>query len=112
MENGKLISKDMTYNENLLDKATTLVEKGTQSETAQKDWVYFANPVLKMTLGEAKVEDVFDEEKEEVVPGDTFNSDIEDDFDALERIALSNLLTPDQVEEEATKCTPNPFADA
>ena len=44
---GKLISKDMTYNQYLLSKATTYVEKGTQSENSNKDWVYFANPVVK-----------------------------------------------------------------
>ena len=112
MDNGKLISKNMTYNQYLLDKATTFVEKGTQSENSNKDWVYFANPVVKMTLSEITPEDNFDKEKEEVVVGNTFDSDIEDDFAALERMLIATNMTDDQVEEEAKKCNPNPFEDA
>lgn len=112
MDNGKLISKSMTYNQYLLDKATTFVEKGTQSENSNKDWVYFANPVVKMTLSEITPEDNFDKEEEKVVVGNTFDSDLEDDFAVLERMLVATNMTDDQVEEEAKKCNPNPFEDA
>jgi len=40
-----------------MERATTNVEKGTPSENNNKDWVYFANPVVKMTYSSPIEED-------------------------------------------------------
>lgn len=116
MKDGKLISKEMTYNEYIMERATTNLEKGTQSENTNKDWVYFANPVVKMEYSQAPEEDLNfeNEEKESVVPADTFESvpDEEDLFAQLERAIAANNMTEEQVKEEANKCNTNPFEDA
>jgi hypothetical protein len=117
MKDGKLVSKEMTYNEYIMERATTNLEKGTQSENTNKDWVYFANPVVKMEYSQAPEEDLNfeNEEKESVVPADTFESAPEEDlFAQLERALAANNMTDEQVKEEADKCNtiPNPFEDA
>jgi hypothetical protein len=59
MENGKIISKQMTYNQHLMQTASTYVDKGIESKNENNDWVYFANPVVKMVVS-STVEDVPD----------------------------------------------------
>jgi len=117
MKDGKMSSKEMTYNEYIMDKATTFVEKGTPSENKSKDWVYFANPVIQMDYSTHIEEDPnFEAEKKETVtPADTFESapDLDDLFNQMDRAVAANNLTDEQIEEEAKKCNPtNPFEDA
>jgi len=117
MNEGKLVSKEMTYNEYIMDRATTLLEKGTPSENKNKDWVYFANPVVKMEYSKGVEEDSnFEEEEKQTIPvADLFESapDEDDLFAQLERAAAANNMTDEQVKEEADKCNIiNPFEDA
>jgi hypothetical protein len=49
IENGKVVKKMMTYNEYIMQNASTYVENGIPSKNKTGDWVYFANPVVKMT---------------------------------------------------------------
>ena len=116
MKDGKMVSKEMTYNQYIMDKATTYVEKGTPSENKNKDWVYFANPVIQMDYSTHIEEDPnFEaEEKQIVTPADIFESAPEEDlFAQLERAVAANSMTDEQVDEETNKCAPtNPFKDA
>lgn len=50
IENGKLVSRDKTYNQHIMDNAYTRIEKGTESKNQFNDWVYFANPVIKLNV--------------------------------------------------------------
>lgn len=117
MNEGKLVSKEMTYNQYIMDRATTLLEKGTPSENKNKDWVYFANPVVKMEYSKTVEEDSnFEKEEKETIPvAGLFESapDEDDLFAQLERAAAANNMTDEQVKEEADKCNIiNPFEDA
>jgi hypothetical protein len=118
IKDGKLVSKEMTYNEYIMERATTNLEKGTESENTNKDWVYFANPVVKMDYSQSPEEDEnFEKEEKETVPvADLFETAPEDDlFEQLERALAANNMTDEQVEEEKDKCSSsntNPFEDA
>jgi hypothetical protein len=113
MENGKLISKDMTYNENLLEKATTFVDKGTQSETANKDWVYFANPVVKMQMTALKTSDPDATDIEEAPPtSEDLGDQPEEDLGAALLAALNTTnATEEQVQEKKEECTTDKGTD-
>ena len=114
IEDGKLTSKKMTYNQYIMERATTPVEKGTPSENKNGDWVYFANPVVKMDYSKPVEEDVnFEKEKIEPIPvSNLFEEapDEEDLFAQAERMIAANQMTDKQVEDESKKC--NPFEDA
>ena len=113
MENGKLISKDMTYNENLLEKATTFVDKGTQSETAEKDWVYFANPVVKMQMTALETSDPDATDIEETPPtSEDLGDQPEEDLGAALLAALNTTnATEEQVQEKKEECTTDKGTD-
>lgn len=50
IKNGKLSKESMTYNKYIMDRASTFIDKGVESKNAFRDWVYFANPVVKMQV--------------------------------------------------------------
>jgi len=104
---GKLISKDMTYNEYILSKATTYVEKGTQSENSNKDWVYFANPVVKMTINKVDPSEVNVEDIKETIPTkEDLSGEPKVDKGAALLAALKTMnATPEQVEEKKKECS-------
>jgi hypothetical protein len=113
MDNGKLVKKSQTYNEYLMESATTLVEKGVDSKNKDGDWVYFANPVLQMKATEFLGEDIQPGDKEPVVPGDTLETppvpvagepSAEELFARLVREGLVDDLSDEQIKEEAEKC--------
>jgi hypothetical protein len=49
MENGKMKITPMTYNQYIMERASTYIEEGINSKNKNGDWVYFANPVIKMS---------------------------------------------------------------
>ena len=57
IENGKVVTKMMTYNEYIMQNASTYVENGIPSKNKDGDWVYFANPVIKMSTSEVSLND-------------------------------------------------------
>jgi hypothetical protein len=69
IENGKVKTTMMTYNEYIMQNASTYVEEGIQSKNKDGDWIYFANPVIKMS---SNTENIVVETKTEVEVGDTF----------------------------------------
>lgn len=113
MEGGKLIKKSQTYNEYLMDSATTLVEKGVDSKNKNGDWVYFANPVLQMKVTDFLGEDVTPGDKEPVVPDSVLETPpagvgqdptAEELFAKLAREGLVDDKSDDEIKEEAKKC--------
>lgn len=118
MDNGKLVKKQQTYNQYIMDAATTLVEKGIDSKNADDDWVYFANPVLQMKLVASAPEDIDAIPNEPVEPGDILetppvigDTSAEDLFAKLVREGLVDDMTDAQIKEEANKCN-DAFGDA
>lgn len=106
MKDGKLVSKEMTYNQYVMDKATTFVEKGTESENSNKDWVYFANPVLQLTINEpTEIEpDVYEENETSKVTVQEIEAPKEDKAAALLAAIKAKQLTDQQVEEKKEEC--------
>ena len=47
---GKLKVDRMPYNQYLMNRASTYVDKGIESKNNNNDWIYFANPVIKMNI--------------------------------------------------------------
>jgi hypothetical protein len=115
IQNNEVKITPMTYNEYIMQNAMTYVEEGIPSKNKDGDWVYFANPVIKMSSNTDAI--VVKPKEEEVVVGDTFEkppvvtpaptapvSDIEkrrkeiEDFrtDAKEDIVVSVLGTKGQ----------------
>jgi hypothetical protein len=81
VKNDVLVTDEMTYNEHLMKNAKTYIDKGVESKNQNNDWVYFANPVIKL----------------EVLPGETLS-----DTEMLER--LEKTRQPENVENlEETK---------
>jgi hypothetical protein len=109
MKDGKLVTKKMTYNQYVMEKATTFVEKGTESENTNKDWVYFANPVIPLTHNKpGDIEgDIFN--KEETPPPTLKEVDgpKEDKATALLAAIRAKKLSPEQVEEKKNDCLQN-----
>ena len=55
VKNNELYSKEMTYNQYIMEGAKTYLEKGIESKNEYNDWVYFANPVLKFEYTEPTI---------------------------------------------------------
>jgi hypothetical protein len=72
IENNQVKVVPMTYNEYVMQGAMTYVENGTPSKNKDGDWVYFANPVIKMSSNTEAI--VVKPKDEEVVVGDTFEA--------------------------------------
>lgn len=104
-EDGKLVTRNMTYNEYIMEGATTLVEKGTESKNKNNDWVYHANPVIQMTLNEIK------DDSPEITEAKIQNPDPaslgekkEDKGAALLAALKAQKVTDQQIEEKKEEC--------
>jgi hypothetical protein len=114
IENGKIKISSMTYNEYIMQGASTYIEKGIESKNKNNDWVYFANPVIKMTTDTQGTENKIDSQKVEPVVEQIFEEappavsstevNTDDLFDMLERTATANEMTDKQIEEQKKKC--------
>jgi len=114
IENGKVKISSMTYNEYIMQGASTYIEKGIESKNKNNDWVYFANPVIKMTTDTQGTENKIDSQKVEAVVEDKFEGappvtsstevNADDLFDMLDRAATANEMTDKQIEEQKKKC--------
>lgn len=106
MKDGKLVSKEMTYNEYVMEKATTFVEKGTESKNLNNDWVYFANPVVQLTLNEpTEIEpDVYTKEETPPPTIQEVEGPKEDKAAALLAAIKAKKLTEEQIEEKKEEC--------
>lgn len=105
IENGKLVTKNMTYNEYIMEGATTLVEKGTESKNKNNDWVYHANPVIQMTINEVKDNspEITEVPVQKPDPS-TLGEKKEDKGAALLAALKAQKVTDEQVEEKKEEC--------
>lgn len=94
IKDGKLKIDTLTYNEHLMQNAKTFVDKGIPSKNSNNDWVYFANPVVKMssvqkqeTVGKSLIETLISEEteKEETPVAASTQTPTQTDIDEIER---------------------------
>lgn len=113
IKDGKLSVEKMTYNQYIISRAGTHLEKGTESKNEFKDWVYFANPVIKINY----TEPVFEEtaisnkvNKEEIegilntAPAELTNT-ADDIFSELDRALSVDSMTDTEVQKNSKKCT-------
>lgn len=108
IENGKLVSRDKTYNQHIMDNALTYVEQGVESNNSSNDWVYFANPVVKMDITNISDEQP-DSAKDIVVEESTKPpASINEESTDLGKQALSILdalnLNSAQIDDQKNNC--------
>jgi hypothetical protein len=106
--NGKLVKEKMMYNQYIMDRAGTFVDKGIQSKNAFSDWVYFANPVVKMGVTGVTDPNEGIQEQKETTPAPTVeqvNTPREDKGAALLAALKAKKLQEQQVEEQKENCS-------
>jgi len=92
IENGKMKISSMTYNEYIMQGASTYIEKGIESKNKNNDWVYFANPVIKMTTDTQGTENKIDSQKVEAV--------VEDKFEEAPPVASAETIEKTKIEKQ------------
>jgi len=96
------------YNQYIMDRAGTFVDKGIQSKNAFSDWVYFANPVVKMGVTGVTDPNEGIQEQKETTPAPTVeqvNTPREDKGAALLAALKAKKLQEQQVEEQKENCS-------
>jgi hypothetical protein len=113
IKDGKLSVEKMTYNQYIISRAGTHLEKGTESKNEFKDWVYFANPVIKINYTEPVFEEsaisneVNKEEIEDILntaPAELTNT-ADDIFSELDRALGVESMTNEEVQKNSKNCT-------
>lgn len=109
MNDGAIIKEEMTYNKYLMDRVGTYIDNGIATKTSTEDWVYFANPVIKMDPIKQTEPDPVESLKEEITTPPTsedINNQPPDDI-ALRILQALNASTMSdkQVEEQKENCT-------
>jgi hypothetical protein len=98
IENNQVKVVPMTYNEYVMQGAMTYVENGTPSKNKDGDWVYFANPVIKMSSNTEAI--VVKPKDEEVVVGDTFEAPPVTITSSESEILSASLIEAEIVKED------------
>jgi hypothetical protein len=107
---GKLVKETMPYNEYLMNNARTFVDRGivpTEYDSNVEDWIYFGNPVVKLSITNAANEaPAVDEVEATVEPVAVADLDEPRESIAQKLLALkkANSLTDDQIEERKKEC--------
>jgi hypothetical protein len=109
VKNNVLSSKEMNYNQYIMEGAKTYLEKGIESKNENNDWVYFANPVLKFQYNEPlskdSFEDIVENKETEVTLAEVNISEKEEDLGVLLLAALkAEELVTENVEEQKKNC--------
>ena len=110
VKNDKLISNNTTYNKYIMDGAMTHLDKGIESNNADNDWVYFANPVVKFQYSEPSKDlykDAGETKKPEVILSDVTETPKVDKAAALLAALKAERLKREQVENQKDKCSGN-----
>lgn len=108
VKNNELYSKEMTYNQYIMEGAKTYLEKGIESKNEYNDWVYFANPVLKFEYTEPTInslEETLKSEKPEVNLADVTEVSKEDKAASFLAALKANSLKNKQIDEQKDKCS-------
>ena len=108
VKNDKLISNNTTYNKYIMDGAMTYLDKGIESNNADNDWVYFANPVVKFQYSEPSkdsLKDTAETKKPEVILSDVTETPKVDKAAALLAALKANSLQNKQVDDQKDNCS-------
>jgi hypothetical protein len=113
MKDGKLLIEKMTYNQYIMSRVGTHLEKGTNSKNEFNDWVYFANPVIKVNYTEPVFEEpaVSNEVNKEEIEGilntapAELTNNADDIFSELDRALGVDSMTDAEVQKNSKKCT-------
>jgi hypothetical protein len=113
MKDGKLLIEKMTYNQYIMSRVGTHLEKGTNSKNEFNDWVYFANPVIKVNYTEPVFEEpaVSNEVNKEEIEGilntapAELTNNADDIFSELDRALSVDSMTDTEVQKNSKKCT-------
>jgi hypothetical protein len=113
MKDGKLLIEKMTYNQYIMSRVGTHLEKGTNSKNEFNDWVYFANPVIKVNYTEPVFEEpaVSNEVNKEEIEGilntapAELTNNADDIFSELDRALGVDSMTDTEVQKNSKKCT-------
>jgi anti-sigma28 factor (negative regulator of flagellin synthesis) len=108
IKNGKLVKESMTYNQYIMNRAGTFVDAGIPSKNPFNDWVYFANPVLKMKVTNtiAPNEGQTASKEDTSAPSiEQVNTPREDKGAALLAALKSKKLEKEQIEEQKNNCS-------
>ena len=105
LENGKLQSSNVNYNQYIMDRSSTFLEKGTESKNKNNDWVYFANPVVKMNYIQPSTEDVTDKAEKAPVDLNDVNNEEAGNSAAFLAALKARKMTDADAEEQKKNCT-------
>ena len=113
MKDGKLLIEKMTYNQYIMSRVGTHLEKGTNSKNEFNDWVYFANPVIKVNYTEPVFEEpaILNEVNKEEIEGilntapAELTNNADDIFSELDRALGVDSMTDAEVQKNSKKCT-------
>ena len=105
LENGKLQSSNINYNQYIMERSNTFLEKGTESKNKNNDWVYFANPVIKMNYIQASNQDATNETSKAPVDLSVVNNDSASNSAAFLAALKARKMTEDDAEEQKKNCT-------
>ena len=92
--NGSVKVETTIYNQYLMNRVRTFVEKGIDSKNSNKDKVYFANPVVRFTIGEVEKKEPSITEAVDAIPVDENHLDV---------VNAEPVDTPDAFEQAKTK---------
>ena len=105
LENGKLQSSNVNYNQYIMDRSNTFLEKGTESKNKNNDWVYFANPVVKMNYIQPSTQDVTDKAEKNPVDLNDVNNEEAGNSAAFLAALKARKMTDAEAEEQKKNCT-------
>ena len=110
VKDGKLTSNNITYNQYIMNGAKTYLDKGIESKNEYKDWVYFANPVVKFQYSEPSKDsfkDAVESKKPEVTLTEVTDDTEKNKASSLLAALKANRLNNQQVEDQENKCSGN-----
>lgn len=110
VKDGKLTSNNITYNQYIMNGAKTYLDKGIESKNEYKDWVYFANPVVKFQYSEPSKDlfkDVVENKKPEVTLTEVTDETKKDKASSLLAALKANRLNNQQVKDQENNCSGN-----
>jgi hypothetical protein len=110
IKNGKLSKENVLYNQYIMQRAGTFVDKGIASQNNFGDWVYFANPVVKMsvtTIDKPGINEGALSEKPPVDPVsiEDVNTDRKDKGAEVLAALKAKRLGAQQIEEQKKNCS-------
>ena len=109
---GKLVKQTMPYNEHLMNNARTFVDRGivpTEYDSNIEDWIYFGNPVVKLSITNTSTEnkpsvDTVETTTEPVADPAVLDEPRENAAQKLLALKKAKQLSDDQIEERKKEC--------